>query len=48
MVRLMICEYIDAYRSKFKEFITGRISSLLREFEEAEVMGRKYRISGIQ
>ena len=48
MVRSMICDYIDAHRSRFKEFYNWRNFYLFERNEEAEVMGRNYWISGIQ
>ena len=34
MVSPMICDYIDAHRSRFKEFITGGISTYFREMRK--------------
>ena len=39
MVRSMICDYIDVHRSRFKEFITGGISTYLREMGKQKWWG---------
>ena len=35
----MICDYIDSYCSRFKEFITGGISPYLREMKKTKWSG---------
>ena len=40
MVREMVSEYIDAHRSRFKEFITKGISTYLREMRNPKWWGR--------